>query len=442
MMYLIGVLIMVFGIGISIALHEIGHLLPAKLFKVRTTQYMVGFGPTVWSRTRGETEYGVKAIPLGGYVRMVGMFPPRADGTLRSTSSNPFHQMIEQARADSLEEVGPGDEDRVFYKLPVWKRLIVMGGGPAMNALLAVLLLIPLVTMQGFADLTNQVKTVSQCAVVTTPQDTEPVTDCTGHPDSPALAAGFQPGDRILSVNGAEVSDWVSTTYAIQNAGDHATFVIDRAGQQQTLNADLVLRERPLMTAEGMPLLDEAGEAVWGEVGFLGISPALDYFPQPITEVPPMASDLFTRTAGIIFTLPQRMVDIAEAAFGSAERDQDGPISVVGVGRVAGEVADGRVFFAEDIVDRFWVLISLLASLNMALFVFNLIPLLPLDGGHIAGALWDGAKRTWARVRKLPMPGPVDTAKGLPIAYVVALSFLAMSALLIYADIVKPIRIG
>ena len=440
MMYLLGVLVMVIGIAVSIALHEVGHLVPAKKFGVKTTQYMVGFGPTVWSTRRGETEYGVKAIPLGGYVRMIGMFPPRPGdgGRLRRSSSNPFHQMIEQAREDSLDEVGPGDEDRVFYKLPVWKRLVVMAGGPLMNLLIAAVLITLLLTVHGVGALTPTVSAVSQCANVEVGDD-----DCTGKDPSPALAAGLEPGDTIVAVDGEPVTTWLETTYAIQNAGDHATFLVERDGERQTLEADLVLRDRPLINADGTPRLDEDGEQVWGEVGFFGASPSFVYEPQPLSAVPAVVGDMFLQTGRIVVTLPQRMVDVAQAAFGTEERDADGPMSVVGVGRVAGDVADGGLGVAgQSLVDRMWILLSLVASLNMALFVFNLIPLLPLDGGHIAGALWEGLKKAWARVRGLPVPGPVDTAAALPVAYVVAIGLLGMTALLVYADIVDPIRLG
>ena len=109
--YIVGVLVLAFGVAASIALHEVGHLVPAKRFGVRVTQYMVGFGPTVWSRKRGETEYGIKAIPLGGYIRMIGMFPPRAgeDPTkVRVSSTGRFSQLADEARKASLEEMRPG----------------------------------------------------------------------------------------------------------------------------------------------------------------------------------------------------------------------------------------------------------------------------------------------------------------------------------------------
>ncbi|WP_130013765.1 M50 family metallopeptidase [Serinicoccus sediminis] len=440
MLYLLGVLVVAVGIAASIALHEIGHLVPAKLFRVRVTQYMVGFGPTLWSRTRGETEYGIKAVPLGGYIRMIGMFPPRRgdDGKLRASSSNPVHLMVEQARQEALEEVGPQDQDRVFYRLPVWKRVVVMSGGPLMNLAISAVLITLLLTVQGVAVATPTVSAVAACANTDVTDD-----DCDGQPASPAAQAGFEVGDTIVSVDGTPVEDWAATTYAIQNAGEQATFVVERDGTRQTLTADLVLRDRPLMTAEGEPVLDEDGEPVFGEVGFLGASPTVVNEPQPVTAVPAVVGEMFTGTAGIVLTLPQRMVDVSQAAFGAEERDPNGPMSVVGVGRVAGEVTqDGLNGLVETAQERFWLLVSLLASLNMALFVFNLIPLLPLDGGHIAGALWEGLKKAWARLRRRPDPGPVDTAAALPVAYAVALGLLGMTVLLVYADIVRPVQLG
>jgi Predicted membrane-associated Zn-dependent proteases 1 len=140
---ILGIVLFVLLIGASIALHEIGHLVPAKKFGVRVTDYMVGFGPTIWSKVRGETRYGIKAIPVGGYIRMIGMLPPGKDdpeGTARTMNTGRFAAMVARARQQSLEEIEPGDENRVFYKLPVHKRLIIMLGGPFMNLLLAVLL--------------------------------------------------------------------------------------------------------------------------------------------------------------------------------------------------------------------------------------------------------------------------------------------------------------
>lgn len=440
MLYLLGVLAMLVGVALSIALHEIGHLVPAKRFGVRCTQYMVGFGPTLWSHRRGETEYGIKAVPLGGYVRMVGMFPPRAQdqGRLRGSTTGRWTQLTEQARAESLEEVGPGDEDRVFYKLPVWKRLVIMAGGPVMNLVIAAVLLTGILTIYGLPQITTQVSSVAACA----PTDVS-VSDCEGQPVSPSAAAGLQTGDRILAVDGEQVQGWDRASYLIQTSGPSVDLLVDRDGAQLGLTADLVTRDLAVRNPDGTIAVDAAGDPVIGPVSYLGASGSFDYVPEPLTEAPAFVGGAIVDTASIFLQLPQKMVGVWQAAFGGGERDVEGPMGVVGVGRVAGEVSSGSLgMVTEDASARMVMLLSLLASLNIALFVFNMIPLLPLDGGHIAGALWEGVKKGWARLRRLPDPGPVDIAKALPVAYTVAIGLIAMTLLLAYADLVNPIRLG
>ena len=446
MMYLLGVLFIVLGVGVSIALHELGHLLPAKRFGLKVTQYMIGFGPTVWSRRRGETEYGLKAIPLGGYIRMIGMFPPKpgADPSqLRSSSTGRFSQLMDQARQDSMEEVRPGDEDRVFYKLSVPKKLVIMLGGPTMNLLIAVVLLAGVATTYGMRELTPQISSVSQCVTVQTVGATAPVACKAGDPVAPANRAGIRPGDRILSIGGTRVSTWDQVRAVVRPNGDRTLpLVVERDGKRLALSATPIFTNVPMVDDQGKPVLDAAGTVRTERVGFMGFSPTLELVRQPVTAVPGIVGTAVGQTAGVILRIPQKMVGIAQAAFGSGPRDENGPMSVVGVGRVAGEVADGRIAgLAGDGVSKFVTLLMLIASLNLALFVFNLIPLLPLDGGHAAGALWEGLKRRIARLRGRPNPGYVDVAKALPIAYAMSITLIAMSVLLIYADIVNPIKL-
>ena len=446
MMYLLGVLFIVLGVGVSIALHELGHLLPAKRFGLKVTQYMIGFGPTVWSRRRGETEYGLKAIPLGGYIRMIGMFPPKpgADPSqLRSSSTGRFSQLMDQARQDSMEEVHPGDEDRVFYKLSVPKKLVIMLGGPTMNLLIAVVLLAGVATTYGMRELTPQISSVSQCVTVQTVGATAPVACKAGDPVAPANKAGIRPGDRILSIGGTPVSTWDQVRAVVRPNGDRTLpLVVERDGKRLALSATPIFTNVPMVDDQGKPVLDAAGRVRTERVGFMGFSPTLELVRQPVTAVPGIVGTAVGQTAGVILRIPQKMVGIAQAAFGSGPRDQNGPMSVVGVGRVAGEVADGQIAgLAGDGVSKFVTLLMLIASLNLALFVFNLIPLLPLDGGHAAGALWEGLKRRIARLRGRPNPGYVDVAKALPIAYAMSITLIAMSVLLIYADIVNPIKL-
>jgi len=202
-MYFLGVLFIALGISVSIALHELGHLIWAKKFGVKVTHYMVGFGPTVWSRQRGETEYGLKAVPLGGFIRMIGMFPPKpgADPSmLRASSTGRFSQLMDQARTESMEQVKPGDEDRVFYKLTAPRKLVVMLGGPTMNLLIAAVLLGGIFTLYGVGELTGRVSAVSQC-VQTVPANGQAPAACSpSDPKAPANVAGIRPGDRIIGL--------------------------------------------------------------------------------------------------------------------------------------------------------------------------------------------------------------------------------------------------
>jgi membrane-associated protease RseP (regulator of RpoE activity) len=445
-MYFLGVLFVALGVSVSIALHEVGHLLPAKKFGVKVTQYMVGFGPTVWSRKRGETEYGLKAVPLGGYIRMIGMFPPKpgADPSiLRSSSTGRFSQLMDQAREESMEQVKAGDENRVFYKLSVPKKLVVMLGGPTMNLVIAVVLLTGIFSLYGIGEITARVSAVSQC-VQTVPATGTAAPKCSPtDPQAPANLAGIRPGDRIISLAGKPVSSWDDVRAMIRpNGGRRIDVVVERDGRRLDLKATPILNDVPRFDAAGKPAVGADGKALTDRVGFMGFSPSAEIVKQPLTAVPALVGNQIAATAGVVLRIPQKMEGIAKAAFGGGVRDPS-LMSVVGVGRVAGEVADGQLAgVAESGSSKFVVLISLIASLNLALFVFNLIPLLPLDGGHAAGALWEGLKRQVARLRGRPNPGYVDVAKALPVAYVVSIALIGMSVLLMYADVVNPIKLG
>lgn len=443
MLYVAGVLIIFVGIALSIALHEIGHLVPAKRFGVRVPQYMVGFGPTVWSRQRGETEYGIKAIPLGGYIRMIGMFPPKPGdlpGQVRTSSTGRFSQLADEARAQSFEEVRPGDEDRLFYKLSVPKKVTVMLGGPMMNLLIAFLIFGGIFTLYGTAQTTPTVSAVSECVDVKAAGQSAAQTCTSDMPKAPANAAGLRPGDTITAIDGQRIETWEEVRTAIRaHAEREMTMTVTRDGASTELVATPMSLEQPRIGEDGRYVTDAAGEYVLEEVGFIGASPTVERVKEPATAVPGLFGDMLGQTFAAVVRIPQKLVGVAEAAFGSQERDPEGPMSVVGVGRVAGEVASSDEFGTPT--EKLMMLVSLLGSLNLMLFVFNLIPLLPLDGGHVAGALWEGLKKTWARVRGLPDPGPVDVAKALPLAYGVALTFIAMTVLLVYADIVKPISL-
>jgi len=457
--YALGVLFVALGVAVSIGLHEVGHLLPAKAFGVKVTQYMVGFGPTLWSRHRGETEYGLKLIPLGGYIRMIGMFPPKPGEDprfVRATSTGRMGLMLDQAidasanrkvglaeraRQQSMDEVLPGDEDRVFYRLSVPRKVVVMLGGPAMNLVIATVLLTVIVTGFGLAQTTPRLSSVSQCVL---PASAPATATCSAtDPAAPAAAAGLRPGDVITTYDGRAVSSWDEVRSAIRSGGDTQVVlgVRNSAGTREVRLTPIVT-DRPRVDDQGQVVTGADGRPLTDRVGFLGVSPSSELVPQPVGAVPGVLWTGLTRTAGVVLRIPQKMVGVAQAAFGSGQRDPNGPVSVVGVGRFAGEVASAEAVQGYGNRERAADLLALVASLNIALFVFNLIPLLPLDGGHVAGALWEGLRRTVARLRHRADPGPADVARLLPVAYAVSSLLIVMSVLLIYADIVKPIRLG
>jgi membrane-associated protease RseP (regulator of RpoE activity) len=437
----LGILAFAVGLLLSIALHEIGHLVPAKLFGIKVSQYMVGFGRTVWSRHRGETEYGFKAVPLGGYVRMVGMFPPEPGEDpryVRRASTGPFQALIEDARRASKEEIKPGDEERVFYRKAWWKKLIVMLGGPAMNVLIAAVLAGAVLMIYGNPtepELRPVVSEVSACVV--------PVADgnrpCTSaDPATPAAEAGFRPGDRLVSFDGDSVTSWSVAQDLIRDHHAGAVdVVIERNGQELTLTPVLITTERRALGAADEDGYREATDELV-TVGFLGIAPTQEFVPEDVGGAVTWLGDFTAQTATAVVSIPQKMVGVWQAAFGGEERDLTGPIGIVGAGRIGGEIATAEV----DVDARIATFVLLLASFNMAIALFNLIPLLPLDGGHAAGAIWEGIKLGYARLTGGPKPKPVDVAKALPLAYGVAAVLIGMSALLLYADIVNPVRLS
>ena len=437
LLFILGVIFVAIGVAVSIALHEVGHLVPAKLFKVRVTKYMIGFGPTLWSRKKGETEYGFKALPLGGYVSMIGMYPPnKEDGGVRPSSTGMFQTLATEARSVAHEEVGPGDEGRVFYKLPVWKKIIIMLGGPAMNMVIGLVLLAVLLMGFGVAQATTTISDVSKCQVAAGETVDPDSADCKL---TPAAAAGLQPSDKVTSFDGKPVTSWDELTSWIRSsAGREVPITVERNGATVATTVTPVLSSRPVIGTDGRPEQDANGVLKYQEVGFLGIGAQSALVPQSASAVLPMAGENIKQISGVIFNLPARVVGVAKAAFSEEPRDPNGPISVVGVGRVAGEVA---AMEQVPLQARIGTLIGLLAGLNFALAIFNLIPLLPLDGGHVAGALYEGARRRLAKLRGKPDPGAFDIAKLLPVTYVVAALLLCMSVLLIYADIVKPVNI-
>ncbi|MFB7465837.1 RIP metalloprotease [Streptomyces sp. NPDC056224] len=429
LMTVLGVVIFAFGLLVSIAWHELGHLSTAKLFGIRVPQYMVGFGPTIWSRWKGETEYGIKAIPMGGYIRMIGMFPPGEDGKVTARSTSPFRSMIEDARSAAYEELQPGDESRLFYTRKPWKRVIVMFAGPFMNLVLAVAIFLTTLMTFGLNTQTTVVGSVSDCVI----QQSEKRDKCAaGDPAAPAKAAGLQQKDKIVAFNGRPVQDWSALQKDIRATVGPAVITVERAGRRIDLKANLIENKVAKTDGHGNYVKDQYVTA-----GFLGFAPASGYVPQSFGQSVTRMGDMMQSGVESLVALPSKVPDLWDAAFNGAERKQDSPMGVVGAARVSGEI------FTLDIPAQHQLVffLNLLAGFNLSLFLFNMLPLLPLDGGHIAGALWESVRRAVARVFRRPDPGPFDVARLMPVAYVVAGLFICFTLLVMVADVVNPIKI-
>ena len=444
LLYTLGVVAFVLAILVSIGLHEFGHLVPAKKFGAKVPQWFIGFGPTVWSKQIGETEYGIKAIPLGGYVKIVGMLPPGAEALVEETTydedgeavhkvrrSNTglFTQLISDARAAEWEYVKQHDTDRLFYRLPWWKKVIVMAGGPMVNIAIAFALFVLL-----FATYGNPRDEVVEPTVAAVPACVIPVEelprDCTeSDPATPAREAGIQPGDEILSFNGEPYRGWESLQSQIRaNAAGDAVIEVQRDGERLTLttNTTVTLRRTSIE------------DDTLTEVGFLGVQPETHFETGGVLYTTRQMGTMTVETVKALGQLPVKVYEVGRAIVGLQERDPESPVSIVGGGRFAGEAASSDAF---PLTEKIVTLLFLIASFNFFIGMFNFVPLLPLDGGHIAGALYEGLKRGLARLLGRPDPGHVDVAKLLPVAYVVGLAMLVMGVVLIVADIVVPLRL-
>ncbi|MCA0251636.1 MAG: M50 family metallopeptidase [Actinobacteria bacterium] len=412
-------------IMVSVALHEVGHMLPAKRFGVRVPQYMVGFGPTLWSTTRGETEYGIKGFPLGGYVRLLGMYPP---GSRREGKASRVAELADAARAQEWSQITPQDvaDNRLFYQKKTWQKLVVMFGGPFMNILIAFALFWGITALYGVNRAQTTIYHVSQCIVAdSTQRDCEP-----GDPPTPAAEAGLRAGDTVIEFNGTAITSYEQLSGLIRaNLDNEARIVVERDGDRVELT--------PVNTVITQ-VRDSWDPSRIVSAGFLGVSP--EYV---LTKGGPVEalSDMATMAGQSLVALAQLPVKVWNLVVDMVTgqpRDIYGPISILGASQVA-----GQVIAQEDLSwqARAVTFASLLGSINLFLAIFNLVPLPPLDGGHMLGAVWEWLRRQGARLLRRPDPGPVDTAKLLPVAYAVGGLLLLSGIVLILADIINPLQL-
>jgi membrane-associated protease RseP (regulator of RpoE activity) len=432
MLEIIGMLLFLGLIGLSIGLHELGHLIPAKKFGVKVTEYAIGFGPTILRKQWGETDVRLRLLPLGGFIRMIGMYlPERADG---KKVGGKFAETIDQARAQSASEISAADAHRTFYKLSVPKPLIVMVGGPFMNLVLATVLFTVLLSGMGLNQTTTTIGSIVKCVpTVSDLAGDGTIAGCLDSPQAPAAVAGFQAGDELVSIAQSPVTAWedVSTILSDYQAGDRIQVVLNRDGTDVVTTLELA--------AAAIPVFDENGSPteVFTTRAFIGVGPEFIRVAQPISVVPGEMWSMIQRSLTALASFPARIVELGQVLISGEERDPEGPISVVGVTRIGGEIAASEL----DNADKLFSILSLAAGLNLFLFIFNLLPVLPLDGGHAAGAIYEGIRRKIAQLRGQPDPGPADIARLLPLTYVMMLVLLGLGGIVILADFVAPISL-
>ncbi|QIS05184.1 PDZ domain-containing protein [Nocardia brasiliensis] len=398
MVFALGFVLFALGITISIALHECGHMWTAQATGMKVRRYFIGFGPKIFSFRRGETEYGLKALPLGGFCDIAGM--------------------------TALDELQPEEVERAMYRQATWKRMVVMSGGIAMNFVLGYILVVVLAVGWGLPQF-DQPPATALGAMSCVPQQnpdgsTQP---CTG--TGPAQRAGLQRGDVVTAVNGVSVKTWKEFQSETQKQSGPFTYTVDRDGQSLTIS---VTPERVMRYPEGGGAGREVsavgvGADFYGPVQYnvLAAIPAAGVF----------TGDMFVRTFQSLVQLPQKVTALVSAVTGG-ERDAETPVSVYGASKIGGETAERGLWN---------VFILVLASLNFFLGAFNILPLLPLDGGHMAVVLYEKIRNTVRGWKGLAPGGPVDYLKLLPVTYVAVVIGGAYMVLTLVADIVNPIKL-
>jgi membrane-associated protease RseP (regulator of RpoE activity) len=389
----LGLVVFFVGVMLSIAVHELGHLVAAKRSGARVSEFMVGFGPRLLSFKRGDTRYGLKLLPFGGYVRILGMHAP----------GRGFD------RAETEEEQAILGTD--FWRLGTVRRSVTLLAGVTANFLLAAVLLLVVLVGLGLPSASSTVSTISPCVSTST--------CASGDTPSPAVSAGLMAGDTLLAIEGTAAASWVELLdlLAAHRPGDRVTLTVDRDGNRLELPA--VLAESP---------------AVPGRA-YLGITPSITFEADSASRVGPL---LWTQTrlvASTVVGFPGRVFSAFSSTMTGAERDPAGAVSLVGAGRIGAELGGADA----PLRARIGQLLVLLAGLNVSLAVFNLIPLVPLDGGHVVIVWFEGLRSRLARWRRRADPGPIDYRRLMPITQLVVVFFITASLLLVFADIANPI---
>ncbi|MFM1909855.1 MAG: hypothetical protein RLZZ545_553 [Actinomycetota bacterium] len=378
-MELLGILAFAVAMLLSVMVHEFGHYLTARRFGMKVTEFFLGFGKRIWSFTKGETEFGIKAIPAGGYCRIEGMTP--------------------------RDEMPSGEEGRAFFTASSGKKLIVLGAGSFAHFVIGFILIFAIFFGVGTNTLLSDITKVT--------------------PNSAAEAAGFLPGDKVLEVDGVEVTDWFVDSQKIsQSQGAAMKFLILRGDQRILISAS--------------PRYDsEAKRHILGIVTKIGIK--REGFLPAIAESSQATVTLLRESVKSLFTLPAKIPDLIRQTFGGEERDPNGLVGVVGAARVSGDAVSSEKL---DNTERLGTFLLIVASLNIFVGLFNLLPILPLDGGHMAVAIADEFRAFIARLRGRPTPAGIDVNVLTPITLGVFAVLAVLTVILLIADIFNPISLN
>ncbi|MEY3215252.1 MAG: hypothetical protein RLZZ82_486 [Actinomycetota bacterium] len=380
-MELLGILAFVVALLFSVMVHEFGHYITARRYGMWVSEFFVGFGKRLWSVQRGETEFGVKAIPAGGYCKIEGMAPN--------------------------DEMPAGQEDRAFYKASSGKKLIVLGAGSFLHFVLGFVLLFTLFAGIG----TNQVLPVINEVV----------------PNSAAQAAGIRAGDEVVSINGKRVTEWYKDVEVIRESqGRELSLVLNRNGEEISVTASARLTD-----------IDGSKRYVLGIVNDVGLKRSGLLLSIKNSAI--VTRDFLTESVRSLGKLPEKIPALWGATVRGEERDANGLVGVVGVARVSGEAVGSDKLTP---LERLATFVLIVASLNIFVGVFNLLPILPLDGGHMAVAIADEIRAFLARLRGRPRPAPIDVTVLTPITMVVFVVLATLTLLLLVADVINPVTLN
>lgn len=402
-----GVVLFAVALLLSVAWHECGHMWAAQRTGMKVRRYFVGFGPTLWSTRRGETEYGFKALPLGGFCDIAGMTP--------------------------YDEIDEADRPRAMYLQKAWKRLVVLFAGPAQNFILGFVLVYVLAVGWGLPILNPApvpAKVASTfCVTPTADAQGNSVGPCVGA--GPAAAAGLRAGDEIVAVDRTPVSSAADLSPIIQKATGPVQLTVKRDG--------VVLPQPLTMTPQKVTLTQTKSDGTTEKVtiGRVGLR-----YPQQqlvneynvATAIPGsivFTGQLFQATWDALLSMPSKIGALWTAVTGG-ERAVDTPISVYGASVLGGQAVERG---------NWELFLILLISINFFLGLFNLVPLLPLDGGHMAIVGYEKGRNMIRRRMGRTALGPVDYLKLMPLTYAVVIVLGAFMVLTLTADIVNPIKL-